>query len=202
MKIILKDTKKEIDILDNIFNVKYNESVIHQVYVSYLSNIRQNTKLNKNRSNVSGSNKKPWKQKGTGKARSGCIRSPIWRSGGVTFGNQRKNYVCKINKKMYKLACKSMFSKFININSFIVFNEFYVNSIKTKYLYNKIFNIVKKNKTVILIDKYNEYLIKSSNNIYFLYVKCIFDINLISLLNFNYIILTEFTLRNLEKLLL
>ncbi|MCV2525525.1 MAG: 50S ribosomal protein L4, partial [Candidatus Lightella neohaematopini] len=133
MKVILNDTKEYIDILDCIFNYKFNLDLINQVLFYYLNSIHKGRKSQKSRAEVSGSGKKPWRQKGTGRARAGSIRSPIWRSGGVTFAaNSKKNLsVMKINKKMYKGAIKSILSELLRKKRLIIIKNFIVSSLKT-----------------------------------------------------------------------
>uniref|UniRef100_A0A8D9A8M7 Large ribosomal subunit protein uL4m n=1 Tax=Cacopsylla melanoneura TaxID=428564 RepID=A0A8D9A8M7_9HEMI len=144
MEILLNDTNNSINISKSIFNCKFNKLLVHQVIISFLVNNRSGNKSQKNKSEVSGSNKKPWRQKGTGRARSGSLKSPIWRSGGVTFTSKFKKYHQKINKKMYRGAIKCIFSELIRQKRLIVFNNFSINSPKTNVLLNKIKNIPKK----------------------------------------------------------
>ncbi len=99
-----------VDVADHVFAIDYNESLIHQVVVAYMAGARQGTKAQKTRSEVSGGGAKPWAQKGTGRARAGTIRSPIFRKGGVTFAAKPKSYEQKINRKMYAGAVKSILS--------------------------------------------------------------------------------------------
>src|SRR3990167_10643329 len=111
MEIITKDSGRSISVSDEIFSHCYNEGVIHQAVTTSLNNDRSGNSAQKTRAEVRGGGKKPWKQKGTGRARAGSIRSPIWRSGGVTFASKKREYANKINKKMYKRAIWSILSE-------------------------------------------------------------------------------------------
>merc|ERR1711862_887994 len=128
-----KDIKKKIKLSPEIFNNAFNESLVHQVITSYLSNSRTAVKAEKNRSLVSGGGIKPFRQKGTGKARAGSIRSPLWKGGGKTFtASEKRNYKKKINKKMYKQATRCIFSELIKKNRLIILEDFLVDKPKTK----------------------------------------------------------------------
>ncbi|WP_343188170.1 50S ribosomal protein L4 [Buchnera aphidicola (Ceratoglyphina bambusae)] len=164
MKLVLKDDKSNfIDVSDALFNKSFNKILIHQVLVSYMSRNRKGTKSQKSKSEVSGSGKKPWKQKGTGRARVGSIRSPLWRSGGVTFAYKKKNYFKKINKKMYKSAIRSIFSELIRKNKLLIFNTFDIELPKTKLLINKL-KFIKFNKILIILDNFNKNVFLAARN--------------------------------------
>ncbi|BBA84833.1 50S ribosomal protein L4 [endosymbiont of Pachyrhynchus infernalis] len=201
MELSINDDKYNISLLDTVFNIKFNESLIHQVFTSYKLNSKKGTKFNKNRSNVSGSNKKPWKQKGTGKARSGSKKSPIWRSGGVTFGSQFISYKKKINKKMYNLACKSILSEFIRNNNILVFNNFSIEISKTKLLIEKLKNLNINNNVIIITHFKDINLIRASNNLYKVNIEYIPNINILNVINFSKIIITTESIKYLEKIL-
>lgn len=115
-----------------VFEVPFNEGLIHQVVTAYLAGGRLGTKAQKTRSEVSGGGAKPWRQKGTGRARAGTIRSPIWRTGGVTFAAKPRDYTQKVNKKMYRLAIKSILSELVRQDRLKVIESFELSSHKTK----------------------------------------------------------------------
>ncbi|WGS66127.1 50S ribosomal protein L4 [Enterobacteriaceae bacterium ET-AT1-13] len=200
MEILLNDTNNSINISKSIFNCKFNKLLVHQVIISFLVNNRSGNKSQKNKSEVSGSNKKPWRQKGTGRARSGSLKSPIWRSGGVTFTSKFKKYHQKINKKMYRGAIKCIFSELIRQKRLIVFNNFSINSPKTNVLLNKIKNIPKK-KTLIITKKIEKNLFLSSRNVYNIKINDIKNINILNLINSNNIITTLEVLKYFENIL-
>ena len=133
-----KTGKEKISLSDQSFSREYNEPLVHQTVVTYMAGARQGSVKQKTRSEVRGGGRKPWRQKGTGRARAGTIRSPIWRSGGVTFAAKPQDYSKKLNKKMYRGAMQCILSELIRQNRLIVVNEFTVESHKTKDLVNKL----------------------------------------------------------------
>ena len=133
MEIIVSGGDK-VSVLDEVFDRDYNEGLIHQAVVSYMAAARSGTSAQKTRSEVSGGGAKPWRQKGTGRARAGTIRSPIWRSGGITFASKTRDYTKKINKKMYRAAIRSIFSKLIKEDRLIVVNKLDLSEPKTKLM--------------------------------------------------------------------
>ncbi|XBC40698.1 MAG: 50S ribosomal protein L4 [Buchnera aphidicola (Nurudea yanoniella)] len=201
MELILQDKKNIFYVSDKVFNCNFNEALIHQVIVSYLSSSRQGTKAQKSRAEVSGSGKKPWRQKGTGRARVGSLRSPIWRSGGVTFAAKPKNFFQKINKKMYKGALRSIFSELIRKNRLFVFENFSINIPKTKLLVNKL-NSIKIFDVLVVTEKYDNNLLLASRNLYKVHTKTINLIDPVSLVSFKHVIITSAAIKKVETLLL
>ncbi len=137
MKLTLQD-KSTVDVTDSAFNVTFNEALVHQVVTAYLAGGRSGTKAQKNRSSVRGGGAKPWRQKGTGRARAGTSRSPIWVGGGRTFAAQPRNFSQKVNKKMYRAAIRSVFSELIRQKRIVIVNELSLNLPKTKALADKL----------------------------------------------------------------
>ena len=123
---------------ESVFEKEFNEALVHQAVVTYMAGGRAGTKAQKNRSAVSGGGIKPWRQKGTGRARAGTIRSPLWRSGGVTFASSPRDYSKKINKKMYRNAMRSIFSELVRSERLIVVDDFGITEPKTKALVAKL----------------------------------------------------------------
>ncbi|MFT8229830.1 MAG: 50S ribosomal protein L4 [Enterobacterales bacterium] len=201
MELILHDLKnKVINLSSSIFGVNYNKSLIHQVIVTYLSRSRQGSRAQKNRSEVSGSKKKPWKQKGTGHARVGSIRNPIWRSGGVTFAAKPYKYKPKINKKMYRGALKSIFSELIRQKRLIIVKDFIVDSCKTKSLIEKLkkmnlFNVL------IIIDEISKNLFLSSRNLNKIHIQNVLHINPVNLIKFEKTLITVNAIKCIEDIL-
>ena len=138
MKIELLSTKKNtgIDISDSIFGKDFNESLVHQAVVSFMAGSRQGSAKQKTRSEVRGGGKKPYRQKGTGRARAGTIRSPIWRGGGVTFASRPRDYSKKINKKMYRAAIRSIFSELLRQEKLVGIEKPVLEKPKTKEIAN------------------------------------------------------------------
>ncbi|WP_343189408.1 50S ribosomal protein L4 [Buchnera aphidicola] len=202
MKLFLKDSsKKFIHVSDSVFNYVFNQTLIHQLIVSYKCCMRKGTKAQKSRSQVSGSGKKPWRQKGTGRARVGSIRSPIWRSGGVTFAASYKKYTKKVNKKMYRGAIKSIFSELIRQNRIFLFKDFYIDFPKTKLLINKLNNFNVKN-VVILTVKFDKNIFLAARNLYKVNVFDIYSINPLSLINCEKVIITVKAIKKIEEMLI
>nr|WP_232512973.1 50S ribosomal protein L4 [Buchnera aphidicola] len=185
---------------EHIFNVSFNEPLVHQVMVAYLARKRQGSKAQKSRSEVSGSGKKPWKQKGTGRARSGSLRSPIWRSGGVTFAAKPKKYFLKINKKMYKGAMQSIFSELIRQNRLFLFKDFLIESPKTKILLKKL-KLMNFFRVLIITDNINKNLLFASRNLYSVCVLNVQSINPISLVSYDNVLITNSAIKKIEVML-
>ncbi|MBL1141782.1 MAG: 50S ribosomal protein L4 [Proteobacteria bacterium] len=133
-----KKKAASMTVADSIFSAEFNEPLIHQVLTSYLAAARSGTKAQKTRSEVRGGGKKPWRQKGTGRARSGTIRSPIWRGGGVTFAAKSQDHSKKVNKKMYRGAMRSILSELVRQDRFVCVDEFDVAESKTKAVKEKL----------------------------------------------------------------
>ncbi|QJC30015.1 50S ribosomal protein L4 [Enterobacteriaceae endosymbiont of Plateumaris sericea] len=200
MEIITQDTKKIVTLSDNIFNKHYNKSLIHQVLESYRTIGRQGTKAQKTRGEVKGSGKKPWRQKGTGKARAGSVKSPLWRSGGVTFASKNKIYYKKINKKMYRNALKSIFSELIRENRIILLSNFTIKKPKTKILIEKLKNFIFK-KTMIITIYIDKNLSLASRNLHNIQIKNSMNINPVSLINVDKVIITINAIKHIEEIL-
>src|SRR5690554_255054 len=127
-----------IDVCERTFGGEFNETLVHQAVVAYMAGGRQGSKKQKTRSEVSGGGRKPWRQKGTGRARAGTIRSPIWRGGGATFAARPQDHTQKLNKKMYRAAMRSILSELVRQDRLVVVEEFAVSAPKTKDLVEKL----------------------------------------------------------------
>ncbi|QJC28688.1 50S ribosomal protein L4 [Enterobacteriaceae endosymbiont of Plateumaris consimilis] len=200
MEIITKDTKNKVILSDNIFNKHYNKPLIHQVLESYRTMSRQGTKAQKTRGEVKGSGKKPWRQKGTGKARAGSTQSPIWRSGGVTFASKNKIYYKKINKKMYRNALKSIFSELLRKDRIILLSDLIIEKPKTKILIDKLKNFIFK-KAIIITIYIDNNLSLASRNLYNIQIKNSMNIDPISLINSDKVIITINAIKHIEEIL-
>ncbi|WP_343183493.1 50S ribosomal protein L4 [Buchnera aphidicola] len=201
MELILKDTKEIINVSKSVFNCNFNKILVHQVLNSYSISKRQGTKSQKNRSEVSGSGKKPWRQKGTGRARVGSIRSPLWRSGGVTFASKTRDYSQKINKKMYRGALKCIFSKLIQKDKLIILKNFKIKYPKTKKLLKKL-NILNLTNVLIIKKKIDKKLFLASRNLYKVKVISTNFVHPLILLTYSSVLITLKALKNIEKILL
>lgn len=164
MDINILPNNEILKLSDSCFNVDYKKTLVHQVITSYFSNGRENIASQKNRSAVRGGGKKPWRQKGTGRARAGTTRGPIWRGGGVTFATGKRNYSEKINKKMYKVAMKSIMSELIRQKRVTAIDKIELKEIKTK----EVNNLLKKHKlqsVLIVTNSIDEKLFLSARNL-------------------------------------
>tara|TARA_A100000164_G_scaffold176152_1_gene156413 strand:+ start:403 stop:1011 length:609 start_codon:yes stop_codon:yes gene_type:complete len=153
-----------LNLSDNCFAADYKKTLVHQVITSHFSNARENYSSQKNRSDVRGGGKKPWKQKGTGRARAGTTRGPIWRGGGVTFASGKRNFKEKINKKMYNGAMRSIMSELLRTDRVVAIDKIDLKEIKTKEMHN----ILKKydlKSVLIITNDINEKIFLSARNI-------------------------------------
>ena len=151
--------------LSAIFEEKYRESLIHQVVVAQLANKRQGTKSTLTRSEVRGGGAKPWRQKGTGRARQGSIRSPQWIKGGVVFAPKPRDFSQKINKKMKKIALKSALSAKVSDNNFIVLDKFILNEAKTKEVAQVLKNFNLKERVLLVLSNDDALVVRAASNI-------------------------------------
>jgi len=197
---IVNSKSKSLKVPDSLFNQEVNDNLINQLINSYIDNGHQGTKAQKNRSQVSGGGKKPWRQKGTGRARAGTSRSPIWRGGGVTFAARSKSSNSKkINKKMYKVAMKSILSSLAKNNKISISQGIEVGTTKTK----EMVSLLKKidfEKGLLIFKELNENLILASRNIPNIEVTEIKSLNPISLLKHEAILISQDCFKELEEL--
>lgn len=153
-----------IEVNNNVFDAKYNETLIHQAVVAFMAGARQGTRAQKTRAEVSGGGKKPWRQKGTGRARAGSTRSPIWRSGGTTFAAKPQDHSQKINRKMYRAAIRSIFSELVRTDRLLVVESFAVDAPKTKELITKLQSLDLKD-VLIVTDTFDTNLWLAARNL-------------------------------------
>jgi len=201
MELVVKDAQNVLSVSEIIFGRDFNEALIHQVVIAYSASTRQGTRAQKSRAEVSGSGRKPWRQKGTGRARAGSFRSPIWRSGGVTFAAKPQEYSQKVNKKMYRGALKSIFSELIRQKRLIVFEKFSLDLPKTKLLVQKLQDIDLKN-VLIITHNIDNNLFLASRNLHSVDVKDVRSIDPVSLIAFEHVIVTVEAVKKIEETLL
>ncbi|ASK78000.1 50S ribosomal protein L4 [Paraphotobacterium marinum] len=182
------------------FGREFNESLVHQVVVAYAAGSRQGTRAQKTRSDVSGGGAKPWRQKGTGRARAGTIRSPIWRSGGVTFAARPQDHSQKVNKKMYRGAMKSILSELVRQERLQVVEEFAVSQPKTKELVNKLKDYDMKD-VLIITNEIDENLFLAARNLHKVDVRDVAAIDPVSLIAFDNVIITTDAVKQIEEML-
>ena len=195
-----KETGDKISLSDETFGREYNEPLVHQSVVTYLAGARQGTVKQKTRSEVRGGGRKPWRQKGTGRARSGTIRSPIWRSGGVTFAARPQDFSKKLNKKMYRGAMQCILSELIRQERLIVVNEFAVESHKTKDLVTKLKDFDLDN-VLIVSDQIEENLYLAARNLHKVDVLDVSGLDPVSLIGFDKVLITVPALKKAEEML-
>lgn len=199
MKIeLLSNTKnKDISISNEVFSKEFNESLIHQAVVSFMASSRQGSAKQKNRSEVRGGGKKPFRQKGTGRARAGTIRSPLWRGGGVTFASRPRDFSKKINKKMYRAAIKSIFSELVRQNRLVAIEKPVLEKPKTKEIASFL-NQFSLSKVLIITDELDMNLFLSARNIPNVDVITVREINPINLLKPQKVAVTSEALKQIE----
>lgn len=197
---------KEIELSEDIFGKKINTNIIYQVYTSLLSNKRKPLAFSKDRSEVKGGGKKPWRQKGTGRARHGSIRSPLWKGGGVTFGPRakEKNLKKKINKKVKQDAIKMVLSQKLKDGEIKIIEDINLKEQKTSQMdkfFKGLLKIKKKfPKVLFLIDSKNDILKKSTRNLPYVKIMNTENIDLIEILNNKYLVISKNTLSALKNL--
>ena len=191
-----------VSLPESVFGQDFNSDLVHQLITTYTANGHQNTKGQKNRSAVRGGGRKPWKQKGTGRARAGTIRSPIWRGGGVTFAKKfKKNNPKKINKKMYRSAMRSIWSKLAEENKIIALNEINIDEPVKSSQVKKILSDIGVSKALVVLNKNNEQLNKASKNLKECDVLTINSINPSLLINADNVVVTSETINSLTEVL-
>ena len=189
-----------INVSETNFAREFNEALVHQVVTAYLAGARQGSKAQKNRSAVSGGGIKPWKQKGTGRARAGTIRSPIWRTGGVTFAASPRDHSQKVNKKMYRAAMQCILSELIRQSRLTVVEKLEVSAPKTKELIEQLKKL-ELNEALIITDSVDENLYLAARNIKKVDVCDMQSINPVSVIRYPHVIITVNALKQLEEML-
>ena len=198
MELVLKDANSALEVNPTIFGREFNEALVHQVVVAYAAGARQGSVKQKTRSEVSGGGKKPWRQKGTGRARAGTIRSPIWRSGGVSFAARPQDHSQKVNKKMYRGAIQSILSELVRQERFVVVEKFDVEAPKTKELVAKLKEL-EMNDVLIITAEVNENLFLAARNLYKVDVRDVAGIDPVSLIAFDKVLITADAVKQLEE---
>ncbi len=193
-----QDSAGAVDVSEAVFGTPFNETLVHQLVTKYMAGARSGTKAQKSRSAVKGGGIKPWRQKGTGRARAGTSRSPIWRTGGVTFAAQPRNFEQKLNKKMFKIGIKSIFSELLRQDRLTVSNDIYPSAPKTKELSGKLKDLQGK-KVLIIADKIDENLELASRNIPYVAVSTVEDMSPVLLVGADKVIATSQALKQLEE---
>ncbi|MGK0437130.1 MAG: large subunit ribosomal protein L4 [Paracoccaceae bacterium] len=187
-----------LNVSDDVFGVEYNENLIHQAVVAYQAGARQGTRSQKNRSAVSGGGAKPWRQKGTGRARAGTSRSPIWRGGGKTFPAAPQDFSQKMNRKAYRTAIRSILSELVRQDRLIIADDFTVAEPKTKQLVAKM-NQMKIEDVLVVTHEFDENLALASRNLYHVGILEADEINPVSLIGFDKVLMTSEAIKQIEE---
>ena len=189
----------DVELAEAIFGIEPNEAIVHSVLINFLANQRQGTQSTKTRSEVSGGGRKPWRQKGTGRARQGSIRAPQWIKGGIALGPKPRKYTYKVNKKEKRLAIKSVLSSKVIENQLVVIDELPFKEIKTKQMVNALTKNKIEGKTLIMLPEKNEAVQKSARNIEGVKTTLVNTINVYDLLKYNKLVITLDTVKKLEE---
>jgi len=187
-----------IQVSDAVFAADYKQSLIHQVVTAYMNGARSGTKAQKNRAAVAGGGAKPWRQKGTGRARAGTVSSPIFRAGGVTFAAQPRNYEQKVNRKMYRSALRSILSELVRQERLVVVEDIAVDAPKTKQLVGKLSDLG-VSEALIVTEQMDENLILAARNLYHVDARAVQEVDPVSLIGFDKVIITSGALKALEE---
>lgn len=186
-----------VEVSDSVFGADYNEPLVHQVVTAYLAGARAGTKAQKNRAAVSGGGSKPYRQKGTGRARAGTTRSPLWRSGGKIFAAEPRSYQQKVNRKMYRGAVRAILSELSRLGRVHVLDALELDAPKTKALKAKLDDLGLA-EALIVVDEANEHLSLAARNLPRVDVSTALRVDPVSLIGFEHLVLTKAALERLE----
>lgn len=200
MNLNLATTGGSIEVSEAAFGREFNEALVHQVVVAHLAGARQGTRAQKTRAEVSGGGRKPWRQKGTGRARAGSIRSPLWRGGGVTFAARPQDHSQKVNRKMYRGALRCILSELIRQERLVVCDSFAVEGPKTKALLAQLKDLDLKN-VLIVADEVDQNLYLAARNLKDVDVRDVSGVDPVSLISHDKVLVTVPALKKLEEAL-
>lgn len=200
MELTVNGSGNSVTVSDATFARDFNEALVHQVVTAYQAAGRQGSRAQKTRSEVSGGGKKPWKQKGSGRARAGTIRSPIWRTGGVTFAAKPQSFEQKVNRKMYRAAIQSILSELVRQDRLIIVDEFVAETPKTKSFNEKLKSLGLSN-ALIVSDVIEQNLYLASRNVPHIDVRDVAAIDPVSLIAFDKVVVTVPALKKIEEML-
>ena len=198
MDIAIHNSNKKVSVSDDAFAASFNETLVHQLVVSYMAGARAGTKAQKTRSQVSGGGAKPWRQKGTGRARAGTIRSPIWRSGGVTFAATPRDFSKKLNKKMYRVGMRSLVSELLRQERLIVIDELGVSEPKTRLMAARLQELG-VDDVLVLTDGLDSAVYLAARNLPNVQVMDIAIVDPVSLIRQANVVIDEAALKKLEE---
>lgn len=190
----------KVAVSEAAFGREFNEDLVHQVVTAYFAGGRQGTKAQKSRADVSGGGRKPWRQKGTGRARAGTIRSPLWRSGGVTFAARPRDHAQKVNRKMYRAALCAILSELARQERLVLVDDFVLTQPKTKELCGKL-GALGLNNVLIVTDEVTENLWLSARNLHQVDVSDVEGVDPVRLIGFDKVLMTVSAVKKLEEAL-
>jgi large subunit ribosomal protein L4 len=200
MNLNLATTGGSVEVSETAFGREFNEALVHQVVVAHLAGARQGTRAQKTRAEVSGGGRKPWRQKGTGRARAGSIRSPIWRGGGITFAARPQDHSQKVNRKMYRGALQCILSELIRQERLVVCDAFAVEGPKTKALLAQLKGLDLKS-VLIVADEVDQNLYLAARNLKDVDVRDVSAVDPVSLISHDKVLVTVPALKKLEEAL-
>ncbi len=189
----------DVELAENVFGIEPNEAIVHSVLVNYLANQRQGTQSTKTRAEVRGGGRKPWRQKGTGRARQGSIRAPQWIKGGIALGPKPRSYKYTVNKKERRLAIKSLLSSKVLEKELTVVDKLELAEIKTKTMVKALADLKVEGKTLIVLPENNENVFMSARNIEGVKTIVLNNINVFDLLKYNNLVLPLETVKKIEE---
>lgn len=201
MELVIANSKDSVAVSDATFSREYNEALVHQVVTAYMAGGRQGTVAQKTRSEVSGGGKKPWRQKGTGRARAGTIRSPIWTGGGVTFAAKPRSYEQKVNRKMYRAAMQVILSELVRQERLVVVEEMTAATPKTKEFAAQLAAQGLENGALIISEEVEQNLYLASRNLPKVEVRDAASVDPVSLVGHDKVVVTVAALKKIEEML-
>ncbi len=193
--------KAQVEVSEVTFGREFNEALVHQVVTAYMAAGRQGSKAQKTRAEVRGGGRKPWRQKGTGRARAGTIRSPIWRGGGVTFAAKPRDYTQKVNRKMYRGAMRSILSELVRQDRFVIVNEISIDQPKTKVIASKLKEFDLFSNVLVISEQVDENLYLAARNLPRVEVIDVAGADPVSLVAYEKVLITVSALKKFEELL-
>ena len=191
MDIQVQGTEKTISLPDEVFAAKVNTSLVHQVLTAFLAGSRQGSKAQKSRSEVSGGGRKPWRQKGTGRARAGSTRGPIWRHGGVTFAAKPRDYTQKLNKKMYRAGMRAILSSLLSDQRIVLVEAFAIEKFSTKQAQQRLQELDINASALLVVDELDEHTYFSVRNLPNIEIVEASELNPWLLLRYQQVVITE-----------
>jgi large subunit ribosomal protein L4 len=192
-------SEAQVSVSDEIFARAFNEALVHQVVVAHLAGARAGTRAQKNRAQVRGGGAKPWRQKGTGRARAGTIRSPLWRSGGVTFAARPQDHAQKVNRKMYRAAMRAIFSELLRQDRLLAINELVVPEPKTKHMVARLGQLGVGNNVLLVTESFDASVYLAARNIPGVEVCDVAGLDPVSLVQFPKVVITSAALERVGE---